>query len=70
MYKNLRAEMARGDVTTVNIASAIRKTERSARDKINGKSDFTLTEICAIRDTFFPGMRLEYLFARDDARTA
>lgn len=66
MYPNLRAEMARHNVSMSDISRAARKTDRSIRDKISGKGDFTLTEIIAIRDTFFPDRSLDYLFIRDE----
>lgn len=65
MFSNLRAEMARHSITAIDISRIIHKTDKSTRSKINGQGDFTLTEIYAIRDTFFPEMNLEYLFARD-----
>lgn len=65
MFPNLRAEMVRHNVTAVDISKVTHKTDRSIRDKIAGRSDFLLTEVYAIRDAFFPGMELEYLFARN-----
>ena len=65
MYRNLNAEMIRHSITSGDIASTIHKTERSARDKLAGRSDFTLSEILAIRKKHFPHMTLEYLFAID-----
>lgn len=65
MFPNLRAEMARCGVTVADISKVAHKTDRSIRDKIGGRGDFTLTEIYAIRDAFFTGMSLEYLFERD-----
>lgn len=65
MFPNLRAEMARCGVTATDLSRVAHKTNRSIRDKIGGRGDFTLTEIYAIRDTFFPEMTLEYLFKRD-----
>lgn len=67
MLSNLRAEMTRYGVTASDIAREIGKTDRSIRDKISGKRDFTLPESAAIRDAFFPGLSLEYLFARSSA---
>lgn len=63
MFPNLKAEMARIGVTSADISRVVRKTDRNIRDKISGKGDFTLSEITSIRDAFFPGMSLEYLFA-------
>ena len=65
MFPNLRAEMVRHNVTASDISKVTHKTDRNIRDKIAGRGDFSLTEIYAIRDTFFPGMKLEYLFARN-----
>ena len=64
MHSNLKAEMARQDLTAKDIARAIGKTEKSARDKISGKREFTYNETCRIRDAFFPGTRIEELFAK------
>lgn len=63
MLDNLRAEMARYGVSALDLAKVTGKTDRSIRDKISGKRDFTLPESAAIRDSFFPGLSLEYLFA-------
>lgn len=65
MFPNLRAEMVRHNVTAGDISKVTHKTDRSIRDKIAGRGDFSLTEVYAIRDAFFPGMELEYLFARN-----
>ena len=63
MMRNLKAEMERYGVSIHDIHVLIGKTERSARDKINGKATFTLPEAVKIRDTYFRGMSIEYLFA-------
>lgn len=65
MLRNLCAEMARHNVTIRDIRRSIGKTERTAREKVNGKTDFTFPEAVRVRDDYFPGMTLEYLFARD-----
>ena len=65
MLCNLKAEMARYNVSPVDVARIIGKTDRSIRDKISGKYDFTINECNAIRNNFFPDMSLEYLFASD-----
>ncbi len=67
MLANLKAEMARYGISTVDIAKVARRTNKSIRDKISGKSDFTMPEGIAIRDSFFPGLSLEYLFSTEDA---
>lgn len=60
---NLRAEMQRSNLSFGDIARCISKTERTVRDKESGRVAFTLPEAILIRDSFFPGMSLEYLFA-------
>lgn len=63
MLQNLRAEMVRYGITTTDLSRVAKRTERSIRLKVSGKNSFTLPESIAIRDAFFPGMSLEYLFA-------
>ena len=62
MLKNLQAEMTRFGATNQDIGTAIGKAERTVRDKISGLYAFDFPEAVSIRDKFFPGMRLEYLF--------
>lgn len=66
MLRNLAAEMARQGLTNTDIAKIIGKSDRSVRDKIKGKYDFSIPEGRKIRDCCFPGFTLEYLFTRDD----
>lgn len=63
--KNLLAEMTRYGVTISDIRQAISCADSTARSKTD-KGTFTIGEAMKIRDTFFPGLRLEYLFANDD----
>lgn len=70
MFPNLRAEMVRCGITATDLSRVTHKTDRSIRDKIGGRGDFTLTEIYAIRDAFFPEMELEYLFKRDTIKSS
>ena len=69
MLNNLRAEMARHEVNTHDISGVIKKSDRTVRLKVAGENAFTMPEAIAIRDTLFPGMALEYLFARDTSQT-
>lgn len=62
MLLNLKAEMARYGVSTNDIHTAIDKTARATTEKIAGRAPFTIQEALKIRDTFFIGMSLEYLF--------
>lgn len=49
-------------ITKASIAVCIRKTERTVRNKLDGKQDFTVKEARAIRDCFFPEETLDSLF--------
>lgn len=63
--KNLRAEMARERVTIGAVADLIGRTRDTVANKIDGDSNFTIEEAQEIRDKFFPGLTLEYLFAKE-----
>lgn len=63
MRANLAAEMAREQVGNDEIAGLIKKTSKAVYNKINGYSDFTISEAILIRDAKFPSCSLEYLFA-------
>lgn len=64
MLCNLRAEMARRGLSAADISRVIGKTDRSARDKISGRYTFSIDEAKKVRDTFFPGMDLDFLFSQ------
>ena len=66
MLSNLKAEMARSDVTVAAIASISGKSYRTISDRIKGKGQFPIQDAIEVRNAFFPGMDLEYLFARSD----
>lgn len=69
MLRNLSAEMARHGIAERDIAAEIEKSIRSVHDKINGKFSFSMPDAIRIRDRFFPGMTLEYLFKQDGRKT-
>lgn len=69
MMRNLKAEMLRRGVSNLDIQTVLKKTDKTVRDKINGAAVFTLPEALLIRDTFFPGFSLDYLFASSIARS-
>lgn len=63
MFKNLRAEMARLDnISGRVIADKIGITPQAFYDKMSGRSEFKRREMQKIRDNFFNGMSLDYLF--------
>ncbi len=65
MYSHLRGEMFRAKITVAELAGRIGVTEKTLRNKINGTSDFTWPEACAIRDIVSPGADMEDLFKTD-----
>ena len=67
MYENLKAEMARRNVSKRDIAQGLKKQARTIRNRFSGQTPFTIPEAFAIRDAFFPGASLDYLFQRDGA---
>ncbi len=66
MYRNLRAEMVKLGISNDDISKLIHKDARTVRNRMSGVTDFTFSETILIRDKFFPKMKLEYLFKRDE----
>ena len=65
MLCNLHAEMARNGVTVKNLEMLLGKSNRTIRDKINGKAAFTLPEAQKIKHQLFPSLSLDYLFSEE-----
>ena len=63
VLSNLKAEMARASVTVPDIAEVVKRSDRTVRERIKGNGYFSMPDAMAVRDAFFPGMALEYLFA-------
>ena len=63
--RNLLAEMARYGVSNNDIQALLSCTDKTVRNKLNGMTEFSFGEAMKIRDTFFPGIRLEYLFSQE-----
>ncbi len=61
--KNLKSEMIKYGVTNVDIKNLLGCSDRTVTNKLSGETDFTIPEAIKIRNTFFPGLKLEYLFA-------
>lgn len=67
MLRNLRAELVRLGVTNFKtVADATEITLPVIYNKMAGKTEFNRSEMIKIRDTFFPEMSLDYLFAEDN----
>ena len=65
MCNNLLAVMARYKVTVSDIASLLKCSERTVKNKISGKTPFTYKEALSIRNIFFKKLDTEYLFEQD-----
>lgn len=63
--RNLIAEMARYGVTNLDIKNLLNCSDRTVTNKLSGETEFSISEATKIRDTYFMGYRLEYLFAPD-----
>lgn len=62
MFPNLNAEMAREGFSANDIAKTLDVTEKSARNKLSGRSPFTLPEAKTVIKVMFPGLTIDYLF--------
>ena len=65
MYKNLLAEMARKGIIHSQIAKAIGINPSTLSAKLNTYDRLKLCEAEKIKNTFFPSMSIEYLFATE-----
>ncbi len=70
LYPNLKAEMARCGLTGGAAAKALGKNPGTFSAKLNEPSRFRLDEAIRLRDRFFPGMSLDYLFERKEESQA
>jgi len=68
MYGNLKAEMARHEISQSDIARAINTTEKTAKNKLTGVTEFSFFETLKIRDSFFPNWDVEKLFSDEADR--
>lgn len=63
-YPNLEAEIARSGVTRIQIANLLKRDKSTVSTWIKGsRGGFSVHDAQVIRNTFFPGMSLDYLFS-------
>ena len=62
--RNLSAEMARYGGSNMDIQSLLGCSSKTVTNKLSDNTAFSVSEAIKIRDTFFPGLRIEYLFAQ------
>ena len=65
MYYRVKIEISRRGYTIEKFASMLSISEKSLRNKINGTTEFTWSEVLAIRDLIDPDMLLEELFKKE-----
>lgn len=64
--RNIEKEMRKFNVSIYDIKELLNCTEKTVRNKLNGTTDFTFSEVKKIRDNLFPGMEIDYLFNFND----
>lgn len=62
MFRTLRGEMVKADLSVSQLASKVNISEKSLRNKLNGVTEFTWNEVLEIRKIVSPNMQLEDLF--------
>lgn len=65
IFPDLRAEMARQNITIQDIANVIKTGRDTAGAKLSGKRPLHLDEAIAITDTFFPHEDVRQLFKKE-----
>lgn len=63
-YSNLKAEMVRKGIKISDLSKLLGKSISSIDKLVACKTRLNLEDAFKIRDTFFPGMTLEYLFEK------
>ena len=62
IYENIRVEMARRDLTIIDIANRIGMSRTTLSRKLSGKSPFLVDEAFAIQKACFPDVDVTALF--------
>ncbi len=63
MFPNLRAEMARKNITIKEIAEFLGKTDSWLDNRISGKASLPIIDGVRLRNKFFPEIDIEVLFS-------
>lgn len=61
MYPNLNAEMKRANKKYEDLANLLSLGITTISDKMRGKSEFKISELKKIKNSWFPSCSLEYL---------
>ncbi|PRR77648.1 hypothetical protein CLLI_22120 [Clostridium liquoris] len=68
MYRELLGEIVKKGLNRKKLAEKIGVSEKTLRNKLNGKTDFTWSEVKKIRDIVAPEYTLEKLFEKSDTK--
>ncbi|MBQ4050234.1 MAG: XRE family transcriptional regulator [Oscillospiraceae bacterium] len=63
---NLKAELARRNIALCEVAQTLGISVKTLYNKLYGRSTFGIDEAFKIRDTYFSGMGLDYLFGKGE----
>lgn len=63
---NLEAEMKRKKISRMDIANLLGVSYSTIHSRFNGNSEWTYGECVSIRDAYFEGMELDYLFKTEE----
>lgn len=63
---NLRGEMAKRKISIESVADLLKIHRNSVANKLNGESSFSIEQAMLIQETFFPDLKVKYLFGRDE----
>lgn len=69
-YRNLKAEMARENITIKNLMDVTGKSRAGISNNLNGRGRFSVDDSLAIRNAFFPKLSIDYLFENDDSENS
>lgn len=69
MFKNLRAEMARKNITNEKIAKALNLNVSTICAKLNSTNRLKYIEAKKIQAIFFPNLSTEYLFEIEEEKS-
>lgn len=70
MLGNMISELRRKNITNKAVADVINSSEKTVVNKLNGTSEFTISEAMAINVNLLPEFKLSYLCAVTDQRSA
>lgn len=64
MFENLKAEMARKGISIMDISRELDYVYETLRNKFNGNTEWSRSEMFAIKNKYFPNKSIEYLFKK------